>query len=371
MQDNDNNPGENNPLDGENRQDLYRDARHYRPKLVWHYAAKSWFRRAETSVLYGPSNCGKSALVCHLGYCIVTGSNFFGARVKQGIVVHVGAEAPESVLDRMQAYDLESAPHTSPYVVRMAPVDLSDSDAVETFICELKKLHGEHGEKIILIVFDTLARSIGATDENCAASMTQVAKSAERIARTLKAHVMLVHHTGKDTDRGGRGSSALRGAVDTEISLIPLKTGDVRVAHEKQRTMRKGEPTYFRTESFVLGFDEDGEDRTTVKAVEVSESAPSEAGKKAGTDARYDVAILTALHIRGMTGSNASKPFRPNDIVETIPPEFFGDIKAESRQRNIARALANLASRENAVIEKVGDAWRLVARGAGASSEDS
>jgi RecA-family ATPase len=77
MQDNENNPGENNPLDGENRDDLYRDARHHRPRLVWNYAAKSWLRRAETSVLFGPSNCGKSALVCHLGHCIVTGSNFF------------------------------------------------------------------------------------------------------------------------------------------------------------------------------------------------------------------------------------------------------------------------------------------------------
>jgi hypothetical protein len=72
-----------------------------------------------------------------------------------------------------------------------------------------------------------------------------------------------------------------------------------------------------------------------------------------------------------MTGSNASKPFRPNDIVQTIPPELFGDIQAESRQRNIARALANLASRKNPVVEKAGDAWRLVGRGAGASSEDS
>jgi hypothetical protein len=291
MQDNDNNPGEDDPLDGENRHDLYRDARHYRPQTGL----------ALRREVVGPPRgdlrplrtfeLRKKRTRRHLGHCIVTGSPFFGARVKQGIVVHVGAESPESVLDRMQAYDLQSAAHTSPYVVRMAPVDLSDSDAVETFICEIKKLHGEHGEKVILIVFDTLARSIGATDENCAASMTQVAKSAERIARTAQGtcHARSSHR--KDTDRGGRGSSALRGAVDTEISLIPLKNGNVRVAHEKQRTMRKGESTYFRTESFVLGVDEDGEDRTTVKAVEVSEPAPSETGKKADTDARYDVAI--------------------------------------------------------------------------------
>ena len=267
--------------------DLYRDARDHRPDLTWSYAAKGFFRRGETSVLFGPSNCGKSALVCHLGNCVVTGSEFFGARVTKGVVVHVGAEAPVSVLDRVHVYDPRAALDPWQYIVRMAPVDLSSETDVDAFVGDLAHLHRQTGEKIVLVVFDTLARSIGTSDENCASAMTGIANAAERIVRQLKTHVMLVHHTGKDTDRGGRGSSALRGAVDTEVSLAPLKCGAVIARQEKQRTMPKSGPVWFRTESHVLGQDEDGEDRTTVKALEISEPPKSEEAKN-GPDTGSD-----------------------------------------------------------------------------------
>jgi energy-coupling factor transporter ATP-binding protein EcfA2 len=339
--------------------DLYRDARNHRPTLTWNYAAKGWLRRAETSVLYGPSNCGKSALVGYLGNCIITGTPFFGAKVKKGFVVHVGAEAPEAVLDRMQAFDLSEATEASPYIVRMEPVDLSVPEEVKLFVSDIKKLHQRIGQKSILIVFDTLAKSIGITDENCAASMTRVANAAEQIARKLKSHVMLVHHTGKDVDRGGRGSSALRGAVDTEISLLPLKSGEVVITQEKQRTMPKGESKFFRTEGFVLGVDEDREDRTTVKAVEAMKPENQASGKKDEPGGKYDTAVLTTLHIRRMTEKHAAEPFRPREIMNFVPPELFGTTSDDSRLTNIRRVLAKLADQKNPVVEKIGDAWRL------------
>lgn len=338
---------------------LYRDARTHRPNLVWNYAVKGWLRRAETSVLFGPSNCGKSALVCHLGNCIVTGTPYFGARVRQGIVVHVGAEAPTSVLDRMQAHGIGEAPTTSPYIVRMEPVNLSDPEQVEQFIAELNNLVRDFGQKVVLIVFDTLARSITGVDENCAASMTGVVNAAERIARRSNAHVMLVHHTGKDTDRGGRGSSALRGAVDTEISLMPQKAEAVRVLQEKQRTMPKAGDHYFRTESFVLGHDEDGEDRTTVKAVESQKPSDKEAVGKPTQASKYDTAVLTVLYIRGLTGKRGAETFKARDILECVPPEIFGGMSDENSMATIRRVLGRLSEQEAPVVEKVGSDWRL------------
>ncbi|MCZ4262604.1 AAA family ATPase [Limimaricola sp. G21655-S1] len=349
--------------------DIYRDARVHSPALAWNYAAKGWFRRGETSVLYGPSNCGKSALVCHLGNCIVTGGPFFGAPVRQGVVVHVGAEAPESVLDRMQAFRLSDNPEALPYIVRMQPVVLSAPDAVGKFVTELERLRHNLGQPIILIVFDTLARSLGTADENCASTMTGIADTAGRIARQLDAHVMLVHHTGKDAKQGGRGSSALRGAVDTEISLWPTRGTVVRVVHEKQRTMRKGEARFFETRSFVLGQDEDGDDRTTVMAVdgssppekEVDGSGPpdKENANNRGAVSKYDTAVLTALHIRRLNSARGNDPFKPRDILESVPPEIFGSMSDENRMNTIRRVLARLAEQKPPVVEKSGQDWRL------------
>ena len=340
--------------------ELYRSARDHEPNLVWHYAVKVWFRRAETSLLFGPSNCGKSALVGHLGFCITSGKPFFGARVKKGIVVHVGAEAPDSTLDRMQAFDVNNISH-SEYIVRMHGVDLSNNKEVTKFIGDLKKISAKFSEKISLVVFDTLARSIGVADENCSGQMTAVVNEAERIARTMKVHVMLVHHTGKDVDRGGRGSSALRGAVDTEVCLAPEKDGSVRMTQCKQRTMQKLGPVFFGIDGHVLGKDEDSEDRTTVKAIELDRSpegkAPTASSGGAGADRR--IAVLTALHVRGMMGAIAAQPFKTRDVVKTLPSEVFKGVSDENRSRTVNRILADLAKAPQPVIEGERGEWRL------------
>ncbi len=344
------------PLD-----DLYHDARTHRPDLAWNYTVKGWLRRGETSMLYGPSNCGKSALVCHLGNCIVTGMPFSGARVRRGIVVHVGAEAPESVLDRMCAFELNES--SDPYLVRMEPVDLSEPDEIDEFISDLKELHRKHGREIVLVVFDTLARSIGVADENCSRAMTGIADNASCIARKLNAHVMLVHHTGKDAERGGRGSSALRGAVDTEISLCPTNGQVVRVAQDKQRTMQKGEASFFETKSVFLGQDEDGDDRTTVMAVECSKPQETGNASNRGSASKYDTAILTALHIRRLMGARGVEPFKPRDILGSVPPEIFESMSDENRMATIRRVLLRLSEQKFPVIEKAGKEWRLVGKG--------
>jgi hypothetical protein len=76
------------------------------------------------------------------------------------------------------------------------------------------------------------------------------------------AHIMLIHHTGKDHERGARGHSSLQAAVDTEISL-KSEDGFVCVSTTKQRDYQRADKLYFYLESVVLGFDTDGDDFTS------------------------------------------------------------------------------------------------------------
>jgi RecA-family ATPase len=173
----------------------------------WNYAVKGWLLRGETSILAGPSNSGKSALVGVLANAIVSGLPFAGCRTRQGLVVHVAAEAPGSVLDRTLAFADEIDPTARMrYVVRETGIDLSCREQVGDFIGELEAIAELTGEQVALVIFDTLILSIGTQDENSSAGMTLVVEGAKRIARRAGAHVMLVHHTGKAEDRGIRGS---------------------------------------------------------------------------------------------------------------------------------------------------------------------
>lgn len=188
---------------------VYKTTADFEPILHWNYVVKGLFRRGETSILFGPSNSGKSALVGLMASCIVAGQSFFKNKTKRGIVVHIAAEGPSSVLECSVAYRTQKAGlECAPYIVRCNAMNLADPDDVPALINELRLISEEHGYGIVLVVFDTLARSIGDCDENNSSHMTRVDNAARRIATELFAHVMLVHHTGKDEVRGARNSSA-------------------------------------------------------------------------------------------------------------------------------------------------------------------
>lgn len=316
----------------------YRDARTYKPRLRSDHSIKGWLKKGETSVLFGPSNVGKSALVGMLACALAKGRPVFGARVRRSAVVHIAAEAPSSVLQRSAAYPFSL--DDAPYFVRENAVDLSDREAVAQLEAELKEIADEADVPLGLVVFDTLARSIGCADENSASDMTLVADAAQKLARRLGTHVMLVHHTGKEVERGSRGSSALKSAVDTELSLARQKDGNILLRQEKQRTLPVEKPAAFRTEAVELGRDEDGDPVTTVRAVEVV--APSDAVVTAPPERSRErrAAVLTALNL--LRAGRSGTPVSAKKLADVLPDELFEGLKPESRVKSVRRILAEL-----------------------------
>lgn len=141
--------------------------------------------------------------------------------------------------------------------------------------------------KPALIVIDTLARSMGAGDENTAKDTAMFVRNCDVIREATGAHVMVIHHTGKDGDKGARGSSALRAAVDNEISV----SADWEIISRKQRDQETPQPQNFSLRTVVLGEDEDG-DPVTSAVVDIAEpSTPTRKPLKG----RNEVA-MQALH---------------------------------------------------------------------------
>jgi hypothetical protein len=94
-----------------------------------------------------------------------------------------------------------------------------------------------------LVVIDTLAHAIPGADENSAKDMGVAISNLIRIKQHLNATVLVVHHTGKDASKGARGSSSLKAAVDTEISVTASR-GGVKLNQRKQRHCRIGAPLH-------------------------------------------------------------------------------------------------------------------------------
>ncbi len=226
------------------------------PALTNDYLVKGWLGRGDLSMLYGPANVGKSFVALDIANHVAKGANWNGYKVHGGPVMYFAAEGGRSLQNRLIAL-----PGGASRNLHLAPeaVDLYASDVdVEAII---RVVQDWCGEKPAMIVFDTLARSMPGGDENSGPDTTRVVRHLDEIRARTGAHVMVVHQTGKDTERGARGHSSLRAAVDTELACRSKGDKGYLVA-TKQRDMETGHETAFELVQYALGFDEDGDEKT-------------------------------------------------------------------------------------------------------------
>jgi hypothetical protein len=266
--------------------------------LTSNYLVKGWLDRGCLSILYGPSNAGKTFVALDIAMHIAASKPWRGLRVNGGPVLYIAAEGGAGIRNRLAAIkrnrpDMASAPFT------LLPIGLDlhgQGDALA--VCEIMP-----DEAPALVVVDTLARSMGGGDENTAKDAAMFVRNCDLIREATGAHVMVIHHTGKDTERGARGSSAFRGAVDDEIEV----TVDGEIVNRKVRDRAKPEPLHFMLRSVTLGMDEDGEPVTS--AVVDAKDAPAPTRKPIrGKNEVAIQALNDAMRDHGTTRSGNCYP---------------------------------------------------------------
>lgn len=203
-------------------------------------------------VVYGQPKVGKTFFAIALSLCIATGRDFFGFATKQGKVTYIAAEGgPSRLKDRVRAF-LKSADTAisteGAWGLVARSVDIDDDKEVTELISKLGDTHD-------LVVIDTLARCMTG-DENSQKDMSSFVAGCDRIRHETGATVVVVHHEGKDRSKGARGSTVLRGALDTAIRL--RRSGHQIIASvEDQRDGAPGAPIALELATIPLGEIED------------------------------------------------------------------------------------------------------------------
>jgi len=187
------------------------------PVLASRYLVKGWIDRGALSVLYGGEHRGGNLPRPGPGASRRRRARVARERVADpaGPLVYVAAEGGRGIRNRLAAVGVKDPELIEAAEFFLLPVtlDLSQPREPEALVAALADVQPP------LIVIDTLARSMGTGDENSAQDMGRVIRAIDQIRTKTGAHVMLIHHVGKDSTKGARGSSSLRGAVDTEIEL--------------------------------------------------------------------------------------------------------------------------------------------------------
>lgn len=207
------------------------------------------------TVLYGPSNSGKTFLGLDLSAHIATGEPWDGHKTTKGLVVYVAAEGGRGILKRVRALRKRFEAQDMPLAVVPCPINLLDSRAdIKELLALTREAEEAYGQPCRLLVIDTLSRALSGGDENASTDMGAMVKNLDAIRKKASAAVLVVHHSGKDAARGARGHSLLRAATDTEIEI-----SENTIRFTKQRDIEPIKDVRFKLEPVELGKDEDGD----------------------------------------------------------------------------------------------------------------
>lgn len=189
-------------------------------------------------MFYGISSHFKSYLIismlCRLA---MKTHRWAGRNIRGGAVLYVAAEGGSSVMPRVGAWadKYNDGKPVELFYTYAHPVDLSVKAQADGLIKEIKRIEMHTGEPLRMVVIDTLSQSMMQGEENNASDVAKFMAGATKVCSETGASVGIVHHSGKDSSKGMRGSSAAFANADAVIRVERI--GDaVNLINEKQRT---------------------------------------------------------------------------------------------------------------------------------------
>ena len=171
--------------------------------------------------LASQAKVGKSLLVLEMAACIVTGKPFLGRDTMYGKILYIDFENTMygDILPRLKdmGYIQGEIDSQIDYLSLPALPPLDSPQGAREFLEIL-----DHYKPNIVII-DTLSRVTNG-EENSADTYRAMYSLAFQKAKSLGITIIRLDHTGKDIDRGARGSSAKEG--DGDLNLILKKDKD-------------------------------------------------------------------------------------------------------------------------------------------------
>ena len=180
------------------------------PDPVWlvdkHIATES------LAMLYGKFGSYKSFIALDMALSVAGGKKYLDQYAcRSGPVVYIAGEGRGGLPKRILAWIGEHGGEVpNDFKLMLEGPTLSDHATLNRVLRKLRELP----KKPVLIVIDTVARCYGG-EENSNTEVGKFIRHCDTIKAATGAAVLLIHHTGKDEDRGARGASNWPGTMDS------------------------------------------------------------------------------------------------------------------------------------------------------------
>ncbi len=193
------------------------------------------------AVLYGSPGSYKTFIALDLALSIAADCDWHGRDVVAGPSAYILAEGRGGIQRRIDAWlQAHGVSDEIPFRLLPEPVDFLRRPDVTKLLASLE----EWDPAPRFVTVDTLSQCMPGAVENAQEDMSRFINAAGQLRRTTGATVLVNHHSGWE-GKHERGSTVLRGAVDTVMKVVE-EDGVITLSCQKQRDAVPFEPIRFR-----------------------------------------------------------------------------------------------------------------------------
>ena len=248
------------------------------------WLVKRWVQGMGLMMVHGPSGGGKTFMVLDWVLHLAAGrTEWQGHKVKPCDVVYLAGEGHQGLRGRIAAWKHHHSVTALSMWLSQSGCDLNTPDGYQMAAAHIRSLPKVPG----VIVVDTLHRFLMG-DENSAQDAKTMLDACAQLMHEFMCTVILVHHTGvsDEAQHRARGSSAWRGALDIEVSIVPgTKDAPMQVVQRKSKDAELAPTINVELHQVTIPgwFDEDGQPVTSAVIVQSQhqESTPKTDNKLA------------------------------------------------------------------------------------------
>jgi putative DNA primase/helicase len=326
--------------------------------IAW--LVKHWVQAGALIMVHGPSGGGKTFVV--LDWCLRMAAgmdHWCSNKVRPGSVVYLAGEGHHGLRGRVAAWKHHhQAGRLSMWLSRDG-CDLNTPTGYAKVVEQVRMLP----KMPAIIAVDTLHRFLSG-DENSAQDTKTMLDACGALMREFSCAVLLVHHTGvsEEAQHRARGSSAWRGALDIEVSIVPSKNGSpMEIIQRKSKDAELAKTVYVRLEQVQIPGWKDEDDQPVTSAVISQEDAPVSEKKLGGKIDSHRKTFENAWWSSGCEERNGLPYLSRSAMVDYLVQKMdVGEASAKQYIKPSAtgRPIADLLVAE--IIEAFEHGWTVV-----------
>jgi hypothetical protein len=228
---------------------------------VHSWAIDGYLTEGTVSLLYGKKDTYKSFVAISMGMSVAAGREWYGRQTKEGGFAYLCGEGRAGIAGRMEAWCVRHKldPKRLPLFLGKQRMKLDDAGEVQRIADSLvETIDALKWPTLRVLIIDTLSSSTPGLDENDAGAMSLAVDNVKTlICDRIGCAAVIVHHAGKDMERGARGSSALEANSEAVFTSSRQDLGTIeRVVVECKHIKDAERPEQLILERHLVNLDE-------------------------------------------------------------------------------------------------------------------